>query len=104
MADAKNGAGERKTLGSFANLPGSPIEEIEGEEVEIAKIEITTRRLRDDPDAPFAILTTTDGTMYHTWSRFLIEKLEQVPGEELPLPATFTKTKTANGREVWTVA
>lgn len=93
----------KRTLGSYANLPGSPLEEIADQEVTVAKIEITTRRLRDNPDAPFALITTDDGTQYHTWSAFLIEKLEQVPGDALPCPATFRQITTANKRQVWTV-
>lgn len=93
----------KRSLGDYANLPGSPLEEIEGQEVTVAKIEITTRRLRDNPDAPFALITLENGTMYHTWSAFLIEKLEQVPGEALPCPATFEQVVTANKRKVWTV-
>lgn len=93
----------KKTLGVYANLPGSPLEEIENQEVTVAKIEITTRRLRDNPDAPFAVITLADGTMYHTWSAYLIEKLEQIPSDGLPGETTFKQVKTANKREVWTL-
>lgn len=93
----------KKTLGVYANLPGSPLEEIEGQEVTVAKIEITARRLRDNPDAPFAVITLDDGTMYHTWSAFLIEKLEQIPGDALPGVTTFNQITTANKRKVWTL-
>jgi len=100
MADTKAPA---RTLGSYANLPGDPLESIEGQEVTIEKIEISERRLRDDPNAKFAVLTLEGGSQVHTWSAFLIEKLEQIPGEALPGKTTFRQTETANRRMVWTL-
>lgn len=104
MATETKGTDEapvKRTLGAYANLPGQPIEEIEGQEVTVARIEITTRRFREDPDHPFAIITLQDGDMYHTWSAFLIEKLEQIPADALPGQTTFEKVKTDKGRMVW---
>lgn len=94
---------ERPGLGSYSNLPGDPLEVIEGERVMVVQIEITQRRLRDNPNANFALLTLDTGQIVHTWSQFLIEKLEQVPANALPAPATFRQIETANRRKVWTV-
>lgn len=93
----------KPTLGSFANLPGSPLEDIAEQEVEVAKLEFSTRRLRDNPEAPFVVITLTDGSQYHSWSAFLIEKLEQVPGDALPASTTFRQIETAQKRKVWTL-
>lgn len=97
-------ADKKPTLGSYANLPGEPLEGIEGQEVTVAKMEFTRRRLRDDPEAPFVVITLDDGREFHSWSAFLIEKLEQVPGDALPASTTFSQIETANRRKVWTLS
>lgn len=92
---------ERKTLGSYVDLPGEPLDTVENESVVVTEITITKRRLRDNADAPFAIIKLDDGRELHTWSPYLIEKLEQVPAEALPGPTTFKQEVTANKRKVW---
>lgn len=90
-------------LAAYAGLPGEPLEEIEGKEVTITKISISTRRLRDDPDAPFAVITLADGSEYHSWSAYLIDKLAAIPEDALPGQAKFVQVTTANKRKVWTI-
>lgn len=101
MAEAQKD--EKPTLGSFSGLPGDPLEAIEGVPVVVAEIQLSTRRLRDDPNAPFAVIVLEDGSEYHTWSAFLIDKLGAVPAEALPGKTTFTQVVTANKRKVWTM-
>lgn len=92
-----------ETLGRFANLPGLPLEEIKGQRVNITKLEFERRPFRDDPDAPFALITLDSGEVYHTWSKHLIEKLEMIPADALPGVTTFKTVTTANKRQVWTL-
>lgn len=92
-----------KTLGAYSGLPGEPLEAIEGIAVTVAEIEITTRALRDVKDAPFAVITLDDGRTFHTWSPYLIDKLQAVPPEALPGQTTFMQETTAAKRKVWTM-
>ena len=89
------------TLGSYSGLDGQPIEELEDQPVVIARITIERRRFRDDPNAPYAVIVTEDGAVYHTWSAFLIEQLAAVPLDALPGATVFRKVTTANKRQVW---
>lgn len=103
MATGTDPAEAPKTLGAHSGLPGDPLEAIEGKTVTVTRIEITTRRLRDNPDAPFAVITLDDGSTYHTWSAFLIDKLEAIPADALPGVTTFHQVVTAAKRKVWTL-
>lgn len=91
----------KATLGSYSGLDGQPIETIEGEAVTIVSIHIEKRRFKDDPAAPYAVITLDDGQVLHTWSAFLIEQLAAVPDDALPGETVFRKVTTANKRQVW---
>lgn len=93
----------KQTLGSFSGLDGQPLEVIEGEPITIIKITIGKRRLRDNPDAPYAVIIAEGGDVYHTWSEYLIERLAQIPVNALPGETVFRKVVTANKRSVWTL-
>jgi hypothetical protein len=92
---------ERASVGSYSGLDGSELDNIRDQEVDIARVEIGTRRLRDDPEHPYAIIVLTDGQVFHTWSTYLIEQLAAVPDNAFPVPTTFRKVKTDKNREVW---
>lgn len=94
-------APKKQTLGAYSGLDGQPIEELRDQEVTIARITIERRRFRDDPEAPYAVIVLEDGSVYHTWSAFLIEQLAAVPESALPGETVFRLVKTKNNREVW---
>ena len=91
----------RPTLGSYAGLDGQPLDSIEGKEVEVKEIQVSTRRLRDDPNHAYAVIVLTTGEVFHTWSEFLCEQLAAVPRNALPGKTTFRKVTTDKRREVW---
>jgi hypothetical protein len=91
----------KQTLGSYSGLDGQPIETIEDQLVTVTGIRIEKRRFKDDPQAPYAVITLADGQVLHTWSAFLIEQLAAIPDDALPGETVFRKVTTKNNREVW---
>jgi hypothetical protein len=101
MANTPDPAPVTKTLGAYSGLDGQPIDAIQDQPVVVAKVDVMTRRLRDDPEHVYAIVVLDDGQVFHTWSEFLCEQLAAVPLDAFPVPTTFRKVTTAAKREVW---
>jgi len=84
---------------------GDTLDTIEGIDVEVASIGFESRSGKGE-DYTLAIITLTDGRMFHSGSKPLTEFLGKVPTSELPLWMTFTLTRSASNptRSYWTVS
>lgn len=84
---------------------GKNIDTIQGQEVIVASVASGGERdFGKDGTKPLTLITLENGDVVHTFSDSLARDLLSIDPSNFPLTATFSKVKTRNGYEVWTVA
>jgi hypothetical protein len=84
---------------------GDLLDAIEGIDVEIASV-LFDNRTGKKGAYTLAVISLTDGRVFHTGGAVVVERLAAIPMEAFPILGTFTQVKSASnpGQSYWTVS